>query len=146
MEGTEQSLDKPRYSLIFPDISVVPKISCRDVEHAVIGIRTANSLHWLSAWGIIDNDSRTAASVEDLANKGVYALPFFSVESDYYHPEVIRRVVERHSMITGEDADAYLALAQKAALNPLHLLEAETGREGYRRKNSRRDVQALAEL
>ena len=41
VEGTESSLDKPIYSLIFPEISVIAKGSCRDVERAVLSIRDA---------------------------------------------------------------------------------------------------------
>jgi ATPase subunit of ABC transporter with duplicated ATPase domains len=47
VEGEEHSLDKPIYSLLFPRASVVAKQSCRDVEHAVAGIRDAAELHWL---------------------------------------------------------------------------------------------------
>jgi hypothetical protein len=39
IEGTEHSLDKPLYALVFLNTSVVAKSSCRDVEHAVFGIR-----------------------------------------------------------------------------------------------------------
>jgi len=45
IEGTESSLDKPLCSLIFPKVSIIAKSSCRDVEHAVAGIRDAAELH-----------------------------------------------------------------------------------------------------
>lgn len=50
VEGTEHSLDKPLYSLIFPNASVVARASCHDVEHAVSGIRRSNDLHWVRAF------------------------------------------------------------------------------------------------
>jgi hypothetical protein len=52
VEGTAQSLDAPLYSLLFPQVSVVPKDGCRDVEHAVRGLRGAGDIHWVSAWGM----------------------------------------------------------------------------------------------
>jgi ABC-type lipoprotein export system ATPase subunit len=51
VEGTEQSLDKPLYSLLFPDVSVIPKESCREVEQAVRGLRSARDMHWGSLRG-----------------------------------------------------------------------------------------------
>ena len=37
VEGTECSLDKPLYSIIFPMASIIPKANCADVERAVLG-------------------------------------------------------------------------------------------------------------
>lgn len=48
---------------------------------------------------------------------GVYALSVYTVESIYYHPEVQRRVVDRHASVTGEDAVTRVAAAKAAALN-----------------------------
>jgi hypothetical protein len=119
IEGTDQSLDKPLYSLIFPDVSIIAKSGCRDVENAVYGIRGASELHWLYAFGIVDNDRRTPANIDKLKANGIYALPVFSVESIYYHPEVQQRVAERHSTVTGEDAHTRLANAKNAALEAI---------------------------
>jgi ABC-type lipoprotein export system ATPase subunit len=117
VEGAEHSLDKPLYSLVFPNVSIIPKSSCRAVENAVAGIRGSSDLHWLEAFGIVDNDRRPQADIDALKAKGVYALSVFSVESIYYHPEVQRRVVERHATVTGEDASTRLANAKSAAIS-----------------------------
>jgi ABC-type lipoprotein export system ATPase subunit len=114
VEGTEKSLDKSLYSLIFPNVSVISKSSCRDVEHAVSGIRDADTLHWVRAFGIVDNDGRT--DIATLKDKGIYALSVFSVESIYYHPDIQRRIAERHALVTGGDAAARLGDAKTAAL------------------------------
>lgn len=116
IEGTEQSLDKPLYSLIFSNVSIVAKSSCHDVENAVSGVRDAGNLNWLDAFGIVDNDRRTQDDLDYLLAKGVYALSVHSVESIYYHPEIQRRVVERHAAVTGDDALTRLAAAKVAAL------------------------------
>lgn len=116
IEGTEQSLDKPLYSLVFANASIVAKSSCRDVENAVIGIQAASDLHWVRAFGIVDNDRRTQTEIDSLKAKGVYALSVFSVESIYYHPELQRRIAERHAVVTGEDALVRVANAKGAAL------------------------------
>lgn len=106
IEGTTQSLDAPLYSLLFPQVSIVPKSSCRDVEYAVRGLREAETKHWIKAWGIIDNDRRSSEEITKLRDRGVFALPHFSVEALYYHPEIIRRVAERTAAVTGKDPNS----------------------------------------
>lgn len=117
IEGTDQSLDKPLYSLIFPGVSIVAKSGSRDVENAVYGIRGAGELHWIHAFGVIDNDGRPQNSIDDLKAKGVYALPVYSVESIYYDPYLQCRAAERHSTVTGEDTDRLVSDAKDAALS-----------------------------
>ena len=115
VEGAEQSLDKPLYSLVFPDVSVIAKSSCCDVEHATSSIRDAADIHWLNAFGIVDNDRRAQTDLDRLKEKGVYAMSAFSVESIYYHPEIQRRVAERHAAVTGGSASERLTDAKSAA-------------------------------
>ena len=120
VEGTEHSLDKSLYSLIFPMVSVIPKGSCGDVEHAVEGVRGAESFHWIHAFGIIDGDGVQPEQVQRKRNKGVYVLPLYSIESIYYHPIVIARVAARlATSITGGDAHRMAAEAIKAAVGAM---------------------------
>ncbi len=119
IEGTERSLDKPLYTLVFPTVSVVAKSSCRDVEHAVSSIRDSGDLHWLHAFGIVDNDRRTEADINRLKGKGIYALSVFSVESIYYHPCIQCLVAQRYAAVTGDDASTRLANAKTAAIEAI---------------------------
>jgi len=105
------SLDAPLYSLLFPQVSVVPKDTCRDVEYAVRGLRGASEMHWIAVWGIVDNDQRTPENVERLRRAGIWALTHYSVESLYYHSKIIRRVAERQAAMTGADADSLVNAA-----------------------------------
>jgi ABC-type cobalamin/Fe3+-siderophores transport system ATPase subunit len=116
VEGTERSLDKPLYSILFPNVSVIAKSSCRDVEHTVSSIRDAEQLHWLRAFGVVDHDRRGIEAIERLKAKGVYALQVFSVESVYYHPEIQQRVALRQAAVNGGDPQARLREAKRAAL------------------------------
>lgn len=116
VEGEEQSLDKPLYSLIFKDASVIPKSSCRDIEHAVSSIRDADNLHWLNAFDIVDNDQRTEDDIFRLKEKGSYAISVFSVESIYYHPEIQKYIAERQSSVTGDNAATLIDNAKSAAI------------------------------
>jgi len=128
VEGGAQSLDRPLYGILFPEVSVVSKEGCRDVEYAVRGLRDASDLHWISAWGIIDNDRRSAENIASLKEAGVWALAHYSVEALYYHHKIVARVAERQAKVTGDDHNVLLKDAVDAAImaakqNKRHLVE-----------------------
>jgi hypothetical protein len=116
VEGTEQSLDKPLYSILFPMVSVVAKGNCREVENAVVGVRSGEELHWLSAYGIADGDGYDQEQVKAKLERGVFSLPYYSVEALYFHPAVIAFVAERKAALTGEDGSELTKRAIDAAL------------------------------
>lgn len=128
VEGGSASLDRPIYSLLFPGVSIVPKSSCREVERAVIGLRDAGGMHWLRAWGIIDNDQKDVAEISRLREIGIWALHHYSVESLYYNGDVIRRIAERQAKIIGGDSEllfnnAIAAAVRYAKENKKHLVK-----------------------
>lgn len=118
VEGGKQSLDFPLYTLLFPDVSVIPKESCRDVENAVRGLRSVAEAHWVRAWGIVDQDQRPADEIDRLRKAGVWALAHYSVEALYYHPVIVRMVGTRQGKLIGGDhhqmVDSALAEAVQA--------------------------------
>lgn len=105
VEGESNSLDKQIYQLIFPELSVIPKGSCKAVERAVEGVRGTDSLHWINVFGLIDADDRTAEQLQILVNKGVVALESYSVESLYYRTEIIEKIAERFADVSGKSKD-----------------------------------------
>jgi len=119
IEGEPHSLDFALYNLIFPNISIIAKRTCREVEHSVNSLREMADLSWLSVWGIIDNDRRPATTLDALRAKGVHSLSCHSVESIYYHPEIIKRVAVRITSVTGGDAVALEAGAIKSAISAM---------------------------
>jgi hypothetical protein len=78
VEGVEGSLDNALYSVVFSDVSVLFKGTSRDVINAVSAIRNTDNLHWLHAFGIVDNDGRSHEEIQSLKERGVYALDLFS--------------------------------------------------------------------
>lgn len=112
VEGVEHSLDKPLYSLLFPNASIVAKGSCREVEDAVVGIKNTSELHWVKPFGLVDNDSSEPERIADLQAKGVIPLNVYSVESIYYHPEVQRLVGEKLASVVGGDLGEKLEKAK----------------------------------
>ena len=116
VEGTEKSLDTRLYSLLFPDITLISKGSCRDIERAVASIRAAQEFHWLQVFGLVDLDSRTSDEVVNLQQNGIFTTPVYSVEAIYYHPEILKRVSERHANTTGDNPENIVDAAILAAL------------------------------
>ncbi len=119
VEGVEHSLDKPLYSLLFPNASVVAKASCREVENAVVGIKGTAELHWVKPFGLVDNDASDPERIAELQAKGVIPLAVYSVESIYYHPEVQQLVGERLTAVVGGDLTGKLKKANTDAISAI---------------------------
>lgn len=119
VEGVEHSLDKPLYSLLFPNASIVAKANCREVESAVVGIKGAAQLHWVKPFGLVDNDSSELERIVDLQGKGVIALNVYSVESIYYHPDVQQLAGEKLAAVVGGNPDEKLKKAKENALKAI---------------------------
>jgi hypothetical protein len=120
VEGVEHSLDKPLYSLLFPNASIVAKANCREVENAVVGIKGAAELHWVKAFGLVDNDSSEPERILDLESKGVIPLNVNSVESIYYHPDVQKLAGEKLATVVGGSLDEKLKKATEDALKAIN--------------------------
>ena len=120
VEGVGHSLDKPLYSLLFPNASIVAKDSCRDVENAVAGIRNAAELHWVKPFGLVDNDSSGPERIADLQAKGVTALSVYSVEAIYYHPMVQKLAGEKMVALLGGDLTEMLKTANTNAIKAIY--------------------------
>jgi len=119
VEGVEHSLDKPLYSLLFPNASIVTKANCREVENAVVGIKGADELHWVRPFGLVDNDSSQPERIANLQQKGVIPLNVYSVESIYYHPEVQKLAAEKLATVVGGSLDEKLKQAKEDALKAI---------------------------
>lgn len=105
VEGTSDSLDCHIYQILFPNMSIIPQGSCYDVEKAVQGIRQTETLHWVSAFGLIDADNRQEEEIERLKLQNVFTLPCYSVESIYYKDSMIRHIATKQADVTGENAN-----------------------------------------
>jgi ABC-type lipoprotein export system ATPase subunit len=119
VEGDEQSLDKPLYSLLFPNASIVAKANCREVENAVVGIKGTAELHWVKPFGLVDNDSSEPERIAELQAKGVIPLNVYSVESIYYHPDIQKLAGEKLAAVVDGDLEARLIKAKDDAIKAI---------------------------
>lgn len=106
VEGRNSSLDLQLYQILYPSHSIKPLGSCVDVERVVSGIRASEHNHWISAFGIIDRDNRSDEECEKFQENGIIPLEQYSVESLYYHPSVIRAVLDRVATVNEIDVDS----------------------------------------
>ena len=98
VEGDDQSLDKPLYSMFFPTITIQGVGNCKDVRNAVRGLRNVRSIHHMEPRGLVDADNRT--DITALESEGIKALGLYAVESIYYRSEVVGAVLD----VSGSDA------------------------------------------
>lgn len=116
VEGTEESLDKPLYGILFPDVTILPKGNCREVERSTIGVRNSEAHHWATAFGLVDADGRSD-DVARLLEQGVCAIDCYSVESLYYHPGMFEYIARRVANVNGSDPADRVEKAVNAAID-----------------------------
>ena len=120
VEGdSDNSLDFPLYTTLFPDISVIPKGSCEEVQKAVLGVRGSSDLHDVEAFGLIDRDNREDEDVKRLEEKGVFALEVYSAEALYYCSDAITAVASRQAESLGEEKNKFIESARQEAIQGL---------------------------
>ena len=120
MEGdSDNSLDFPLYTSLFPDISVISKGGCEEVQKAVLGLRDSQNIHDVEAFGLIDRDNRSCEHVKKLAKKGVFALKVYSAEAIYYCSDAIAAVAHRQTESFGGDANKLIESASQEAIKVL---------------------------
>lgn len=119
VEGDLGSLDAPIYGLLLPDTTVIPKGSSAHVMRAVDGLRAAERLHWVLAYGLVDRDDLTDDQVRELQDRGVFALSVHSAEAIYYSDAAMRRLAQRQAETLGGDPEEFLKSATEAALTLL---------------------------
>ena len=116
VEGVKTSLDSQMYEALLPGVSVIPRGNCIDVERSVAGLRNAEELHHLRAYGLIDRDTRTEDQVNELQERGLFALDVYSVEALYYCSAAIEAVAQRQAESIGADAAEMAKTAKLRAL------------------------------
>lgn len=99
IEGINTSLDIGLYKSIFPDVSLIPKEGCDDVEISVKGIRNNDKLGWVTAFGLVDNDNKKAEEIEKLKSEFIFTLKYHSIESIFYHPIMIDFFIKKYGEI-----------------------------------------------
>ena len=100
---------------------MVSKESCEEVQKAVLGWRGSQEIHpvHVEIFGLIDRDNRTEEDVEELAEKGVFALEVYAVEALYYCSDAIAAVAKQQAELRNEDKNALIESARQKAVDAL---------------------------
>ena len=104
VEGTETSLDRRLYALLFPGADIRPNGGHGDVENAVSALRRNSEYTRIEAYGIVDGDGRPEQPGESSDGSGIYVMEVFSVECLYYCEDAILAVAMHLSPTVGKDA------------------------------------------
>jgi energy-coupling factor transporter ATP-binding protein EcfA2 len=107
VEGVLGSLDKAVYRCAYPQWTVVPRGSCKDVVHAVTTMRTNAALTRIQCAGIADADDYEAADIARLLELGVAVLPVSEVENLFLLPEISRQIALTEHL-SAADVEAHI--------------------------------------
>lgn len=92
VEGTSDSYDIKIYSEVYKDYYVVPCGSCSSVLVQTKAMNSANQLHHLKCYGIIDRDYRSEYEIKNYEEDKVFTLEVAEVENLFLVEELLQVV------------------------------------------------------
>ncbi|WNL47555.1 AAA family ATPase [Dyella sp. BiH032] len=92
VEGDLNSLDKAIYRSAYPEWTVVPRGSCKDVIHSVVTMRANAAFTRIHCAGVIDADDYDTDDAAYLRGLGIAVLPVSEAENLLLLPEVSREI------------------------------------------------------
>ena len=102
-EGVTGRLDQQIYEALLPGWNVVAAGNCNDVLKSVAGLFAQESLHWITARGIVDKDFR-----RDSPPRGVTHLKVHEAENIFYLSQVLEHMAGVQAKNLGESFDGTL--------------------------------------
>ncbi len=135
VEGVENSLDQAIYRCCYPDWTVVPRKSCKDVIHSVVTMRHNSEFTRITCSGIVDADHRPAGEIAYLKNRDISVLPVAEIENIILLPPVSRAIAELESYKGAELEDVLTTLKDAifSTLNATGAVESVVMRYSRRR-------------
>ena len=97
VEGVENSLDQAIYRCCYPDWTVIPRGSCKDVIHSVVTMRNNPEFTRITCSGIVDADHRSTKEIAHLNDHSISVLSVSEIENIILLPSVSRAIAELES-------------------------------------------------
>ena len=94
-EGESGKLDSTIYQLVYPDFHIIPRGSGSKVIEATKAFRANDSLHHLTAFGIIDSDYKGVEEISALKEDNIHTISVSEIES-LFCIEPILRIISEH--------------------------------------------------
>lgn len=93
VEGTKDSLDTRLYSLLFPDVNVIPCGSCATVVERTKAFSKCTALSWCKVKGLVDRDYRSEYEIAENSKDGIYTLNVAEVENLFIVEPLLRKMI-----------------------------------------------------
>ena len=97
VEGEKTSLDMEIYRLCYPEWTVIPKGSCKDVIQAVSSLRKLNEdmpILNIKCAGIVDRDTRDNSQIQKLEGEGIKILLCSEIENIFSRSSVAYEILK----------------------------------------------------
>ena len=97
VEGDKTSLDMETYRLCYPEWTVIPKGSCKDVIQAVSSLRKLNEdmpILNIKCAGIVDRDTRDSSQIQELEGQCIKVLLCSEIENIFSLSSIAHKVLE----------------------------------------------------
>ena len=97
VEGEKTSLDMEIYRLCYPEWTVIPKGSCKDVIQAVSSLRKLNEdmpILNIKCAGIVDRDTRDNSQIQKLEGEGIKVLLCSEIENIFSRSSVAYEILK----------------------------------------------------
>ena len=104
VEGDKGSLDFQLYRLMYPDMTIVPAVSCENVIHCTKSFRARPELHRIRAFGIIDRDMRPQEELEELKKSCLFTPGVAEIENCFIVEGVLRAVASHMGTSNADQA------------------------------------------
>ena len=105
VEGEKTSLDMETYRLCYPEWTVIPKGSCKDVIQAVSSLRKLNEdmpILNIKCAGIVDRDTRDSSQIQELEEQGIKVLRYSEIENIFSLSSVANEVLKIEGFTNSE--------------------------------------------
>ena len=93
VEGTKDSLDTRLYSLLFPDVNIIPCGSCTTVVERTKAFSKCTALSWCKVKGLVDRDYRSEHEIAENSKDGIYTLNVAEVENLFIVESLLRKMI-----------------------------------------------------
>ncbi len=97
-EGKRNSLDKQIFEVLFPDYTITPVDSCKDVINYTRAFNKIKNKH-ARAYGIIDRDFRVQEQIDKLKTENIYAYNVAEIENLFMIEDFLKGFVKHKNEI-----------------------------------------------
>ncbi len=118
-EGKDaKSLDKQVYEILFPNLSVIPVNTCKDVIDFTKAYNKISSIN-CNAIGIVDTDYRLKEEIDSLSKANIYTTPFSEIENIFLAEEFLLDYMKNRCDHTEDERNEILTKVKDDILSEL---------------------------